>query len=320
LIDDAVILVTGGAGSLGQASIHYLLEYQKPRKVIVYSRDEEKHRLMRLAFDDDRLRFRIGDVRDQDRLDDVMRPVDIVIHAAALKQIEACDNDPDEAQKTNIEGSRAVAISARRHGVSKAIFISSDKAVAPLNVYGTSKAAAEQAWLRSNVHKPIYSCTRWGNIEGSRGSVIPVFKDLIAKGKPMLPVTDERMTRFTVTFEQAIATILQAIEGPPGLIVFPKSPSYRIIDLVAAFGRDYYITGIRPAEKLHETLMLEEEARHARHYEDCVTILPERPFNTDIDYCRDEPFGKWIGAQPIKAYSSNDNGFLTVEQLKERIR
>lgn len=310
-IQDSVVLVTGGAGSLGKNLCHYLLEYCKPKKVIVYSRDEFKHSTMRQEIHDDRMRYFIGDVRDLDRLRLAFRKVDIVIHAAALKQVPACQDDPLEAVYTNIDGSANVVRACIDTDVRRAILVSSDKAVEPVNLYGKTKAVAEDLFIDGNKYKQIFSCTRWGNIEGSRGSVIPLYKSLVNSGIRELPVTDKRMTRFSVTFHDAISLLLRAVEGPPGLIWIKQSASLRIVDLVEALGCTYQEIGIRPGEKLHETLISKYEYHRARNLGDHYIVLPEPAFNTDLEYPQ--------GAQLATDITSARNVFLTVDEIKERI-
>ena len=319
-LKDKSVLITGGAGCLGRAISHYLLSFTPISKVVVYSRDEEKHRKMALQFKhNQRLHFRAGDVRDSLRLARAMHDIDIVIHAAAMKQVPACERDPEEATKTNIIGSinvcDAAIITAR---VQCAIFTSTDKAVSPCNHYGKTKAVAESQWIRANVYKPIFSATRWGNIEGSTGSVIPYFRELVEGGCGTLPITDAAMTRFLVSFDQAIAAIVSAIDAPPGLIVIPKSPSIRICDLVIAMGCQGQITGVRPGEKLDETLILESEMVRAREYERYFAIPPDPLPHTHIGYGATDVFGPEI-VKGATSYCSNINRFLTVEEIQERL-
>jgi UDP-N-acetylglucosamine 4,6-dehydratase/5-epimerase len=318
-LQNSVVMITGGAGFLGRAITHYALQYCKPRKVVVYSRDEEKHRKMEVEFNDERLHFRNGCVSDADRLRDAMHDADIIIHAAAMKQVPACERDPSQVEKTNIMGSATVARIARQSGVERAIFISSDKAVFPLNAYGKSKSFAEHAWIRDNVHKRIYSATRWGNIEGSTGSVIKLFREMVARGAKELPITHPDMTRFLVPIDQAIATIMAALQGPPGLIVVPKSPSIRIVDLVEAMGCTYRVVGIRPGEKMHETMVMEEERARAWESDSYIAIPPDPIPDTTIDYTN----GSSVFGDEIKkiggGYSSDNNIFLTVAEIRERL-
>jgi UDP-N-acetylglucosamine 4,6-dehydratase len=311
---DRVVLVTGGAGSLGKQFIKHILLHNNPQKVIVYSRDEYKHSSMQEEFKDKRIRYFIGDVRDLERLRWAFKEVDIVVHAAAMKQVTACEYNPEEAVKTNIEGAKNIIDATRDACLERVIFISSDKAVSPLNLYGSTKAAAEKLFLSANAMNPIFSCTRWGNIEGSKGSIIPLFNSLINQGCRNLPLTDERMTRFSVTYTDAISTILSAIELPPGLIICRKAPSIRITDLIEAVGCGYDVVGIRPGEKLHEMLVSEHEYGLARDCGDYIAIIPRILFNPELDYSS-------VNKEPLTGpYTSDNNIFLTVDEIRERIK
>jgi len=275
-----VVLVTGGTGSFGKAFIRILLDEYKPAKVIVFSRDELKQHEMRVAgFDPPNLRYFIGDVRDQARLKRAMDGVDVVVHAAALKQVPACEYNPMEAIKTNILGTSNVVEAALDVGVSKVLALSTDKAVNPVNLYGATKLAAEKLTVQSNAYsgeRPTrFSCVRYGNVVGSRGSVVPIFLRQREEGK--LTITDERMTRFWLTLEQGVRFVLRCIEQMQGGEVFvPKLPSTTIIDLAQIVAPDaaVEVIGIRPGEKLHEVLISEDEARSTLELEDMYVIQP----------------------------------------------
>jgi len=264
-----VVMVTGGTGSFGKQFIDVLLREYHPAKVIVFSRDELKQHEMRVSgFDNPSLRYFIGDVRDVTRLRRAMDGVDIVIHAAALKQVPACEYNPMEAIKTNILGSSNVVDAALDMRVKKVLALSTDKAVNPVNLYGTTKLAAEKLIIQSNAYaagKPTrFSCVRYGNVVGSRGSVIPIFLQQRQSGK--LTITDERMTRFWLTLEQGVRFVIRCTEQMLGGEVFvPKIPSMKIVDLASAIAPDaeLNVIGIRPGEKLHEVLIHEDEARAA---------------------------------------------------------
>ncbi|MBX3048344.1 MAG: UDP-N-acetylglucosamine 4,6-dehydratase (inverting) [Anaerolineales bacterium] len=275
-----VVLVTGGTGSFGKACIRLLLDEYKPAKVIVFSRDELKQHEMRMAgFDQPNLRYFIGDVRDQDRLTRAMDGVTIVIHAAALKQVPACEYNPMEAIKTNILGTANVVEAALATGVHKVLALSTDKAVSPVNLYGATKLAAEKLTVQSNAYsgeRPTrFSCVRYGNVVGSRGSVVPLFLKQRAAGK--LSITDERMTRFWLSLEQGVRFVLKSIELMQGGEVFvPKLPSTTITDLARAMApeAELDVIGIRPGEKLHEVLISEDEARTAVELDDMYVLQP----------------------------------------------
>ncbi len=275
-----VVLVTGGTGSFGKACIRILLDEYKPAKVIVFSRDELKQHEMRVAgFDQTNLRYFIGDVRDAARLRRAMDGVSVVIHAAALKQVPACEYNPMEAIKTNILGTANVVEAALEAGVTKVLALSTDKAVNPVNLYGATKLAAEKLTVQSNAYsgeRPTrFSCVRYGNVVGSRGSVVPVF--LRQRKEGTLNITDKRMTRFWLSLDQGVAFVLNCIEVMQGGEVFvPKLPSTSIMDLANAVAPEAKIdlVGIRPGEKLHEVLISEDEARTTVELDDRYVIQP----------------------------------------------
>ena len=274
------VLVTGGTGSFGKKFIKTMLEEYHPAKIIVFSRDELKQHEMRMnGFDDPRLRYFIGDIRDRDRLTRAFSGVDIVVHAAALKQVPACEYNPMEAVKTNILGSQNVIDAALDCGVEKVLAISTDKAVNPVNLYGVTKTAAEKLFIQSNSYaggrETRFSCTRYGNVVGSRGSVVPVFLQQRHTGK--ITVTDERMTRFWISLDQGVRFVIRCIEQMHGGEVFvPKIPSMTVKDLGAAMAPECEIvyTGIRPGEKLHEVLVSEDEARSTIELQDMYVVQP----------------------------------------------
>ena len=287
---DKVILVTGGTGSFGKKFIEIMLRDYHPAKLIVFSRDELKQHEMRVGgFDHPSLRYFIGDVRDLPRLRRAMHGVDIVIHAAALKQVPACEYNPMEAIKTNILGSSNVIEAALDAGVKKVMALSTDKAVNPVNLYGTTKLAAEKLFVQSNSYagggQTRFSCVRYGNVVGSRGSVIPIFIKQRQNGK--LTITDTRMTRFWLTLDQGVRFVIRCTEQMHGGEVFvPKIPSTRIIDLAHAIApsAELNVVGIRPGEKLHEVLMHEDEARSAVEMDDMFVVLPTA---VDIGFARE---------------------------------
>jgi len=281
---DKVVLVTGGTGSFGKKFIRILLDEYQPAKVIVFSRDELKQHEMRQAgFNHPNLRFFIGDVRDQQRLRRAFNGVDIVIHAAALKQVPACEYNPMEAIKTNILGSSNVIDAALDAGVKKVLALSTDKAVNPINLYGATKLAAEKLFVQSNAYAggtaTRFSCVRYGNVVGSRGSVVPVFLKQRASGT--VTITDDRMTRFWIPLEQGVRFVIRCVEQMEGGEVFvPKIPSMKVIDLARAVAPDAQINivGIRPGEKLHEVLISEDEARTTLELNDMYVVQPELAF------------------------------------------
>ncbi|GAB4501981.1 MAG: UDP-N-acetylglucosamine 4,6-dehydratase (inverting) [Anaerolineales bacterium] len=274
------ILITGGTGSFGKKMTKTLLAEKSPKKVIIFSRDELKQHEMRVAgYNDPRLRYFIGDIRDRERLVRAMHGVDIVIHAAALKQVPACEYNPMEAVKTNILGTANVLEAALDTGVSKVLALSTDKAVSPANLYGGTKLVAEKLAIQANAYAAgtatRYACVRYGNVVGSRGSIVPLFLKLRASGK--ITVTDERMTRFWLSLEQGVHFVITCIEQMEGGEVFvPKIPSTKVIDLAKAIApaAQIEIIGIRPGEKLHEDLLSVDEARHTIELDKMFVIQP----------------------------------------------
>ncbi|MGA8029530.1 MAG: UDP-N-acetylglucosamine 4,6-dehydratase (inverting) [Bryobacteraceae bacterium] len=281
------ILITGGTGSFGQKCAEILMREYSPERLIIFSRDELKqHEMRERGFNQPQLRFFIGDVRDVDRLRRAMVGVDVVIHAAALKQVPACEYNPIEAIQTNVNGGKNVIEAALDNRVHRVLALSTDKAVNPVNLYGATKLVAEKLFVQANAYRggdPIrFACVRYGNVVGSRGSVVPLFREQRRKGQ--ITVTDPRMTRFWLTLEQGVHFVLKSIEKMHGGEVFvPKIPSMRILDLAKALAPDCGVReiGIRPGEKLHEVLLSEDEARHSLELEDSFVITPVHPWWKD---------------------------------------
>ena len=275
-----VVLVTGGTGSFGKKLIKILVEEYHPAKIIVFSRDELKQHEMRVSgYNHPSIRYFIGDVRDRERLSRAFYGVNIVVHAAALKQVPACEYNPMEAIKTNILGSSNVADAAIENGVEKVLALSTDKAVNPINLYGATKLAAEKLLIQSNAYaggrNTRIACTRYGNVVGSRGSVVPLF--ILQRPSGRLTITDERMTRFWISLEQGVRFVIRCIEQMQGGEVFvPKIPSMNMMDLARAVAPEARvdIIGIRPGEKLHETLISEDEARTTVELPDMYVVQP----------------------------------------------
>lgn len=279
MLTNKTILVTGGTGSFGKKFIRRILQ-EDIKKVIVFSRDELKQYEMKQEFQDLRIRFFIGDVRDQERLYRAFDGVDIVIHAAAMKHVEACEYNPFEAVKTNIYGAQNIIEAAIDRNVEKVIALSTDKAAAPVNLYGATKLASDKLFVAANSYvgekETKFSVVRYGNVVGSRGSVIPFFKKMKETGR--LPVTDERMTRFWITLDQGVQFVLNSLERMHGGEIFvPKIPSMNILDLAKAIGPECEVdvVGIRPGEKLHEVMITQDDARHTVEFEDYYVITPE---------------------------------------------
>lgn len=310
------VLVTGGTGSFGKKFIEVMLREHPPERLVIFSRDELKQHEMRAAgFDDPCLRYFIGDVRDAQRLRRALSGVTVVVHAAALKQVPACEYNPFEAIQTNVMGGKNVIDAAIDEGVQRILALSTDKAVNPVNLYGATKLCAEKMFVQANAYSGSrntkFSCARYGNVVGSRGSVIPVLLEQKKQGR--ITITDPRMTRFWITLDQGVRFVIRAIEQMHGGEIFvPKIPSMRLTDLaetVAGNCKVDYI-GIRPGEKLHEVLVSEDEARHALEVDEMFIIQPAHP------WWRTE---NWVQARPLPEgfrYASDTNSeWLTAEQL-----
>jgi UDP-N-acetylglucosamine 4,6-dehydratase len=318
---DKSVLVTGGTGSFGKEFIKVLLKDKKPAKLIVFSRDELKqHEMRESGFDHPVMRYFIGDVRDQLRLRRAMQDVNIVIHAAALKQVPACEYNPMEAIKTNILGSSNVIEAALDTGVERVMALSSDKAVNPVNLYGATKLAAEKLFVQSNTYaagtQTRFSCVRYGNVVGSRGSVIPIFIRQRPNGS--LTITDKRMTRFWLTLEQGVRFVINCTEQMFGGEVFvPKIPSTKILDLAKAIAPEAVleVIGIRPGEKLHEVLINEDEARSTVELDEMFVVQPSVALWFGLEW---QDKGKVL--EDGFRYGSDTNpDWLTTEQIRALI-
>ncbi len=316
---DKVVMITGGTGSFGKKFTTIMLESFQPSKLIIFSRDELKqHEMRRAGFDSPSLRYFIGDVRDEARLRRAMHGVDIVVHAAALKQVPACEYNPVEAILTNIMGARNVVEAALDMGVGRVMALSTDKAVNPINLYGATKLAAEKLFVQSTAYAggtgTRFSCVRYGNVVGSRGSVVPVF--LSQRSAGVITITDERMTRFWLSLEQGVRFTIRCIEQMQGGEVFvPKIPSMRVMDLAQALAPGCRVEriGIRPGEKLHEVLISEDEARHTVDLDDMFVVTPPGAlwFGHDWD-------GRGRALAEGYRYASEENDrWLTVKEIRE---
>ncbi|WP_188624400.1 UDP-N-acetylglucosamine 4,6-dehydratase (inverting) [Caldalkalibacillus thermarum] len=314
-LTNKTILITGGTGSFGKKFVSKILNYDV-KKVIVFSRDELKQFEMAQEYNDPRLRFFIGDVRDKDRLYRAFDGVDIVVHAAAMKQVPACEYNPFEAVKTNIHGAQNIIEAAIDRGVKRVIALSTDKAAAPINLYGATKLASDKLFVAGNSYvgdkETRFAVVRYGNVVGSRGSVVPLFKKMRHTG--VLPITDKRMTRFWITLDQGVQFVINSLQRMRGGEIFvPKIPSMRVIDLAKAIAPECRIeyVGIRPGEKLHEVMITEDDARRTIEYDNYYVIQPEFP------WWRKEYTN---GGRPLPdgfSYSSDKNDWwLSVEELK----
>lgn len=317
-ISGKVVLVTGGTGSFGRKFIQRVLQ-SDVKKVIVFSRDELKQYEMSQQFQDNRLRFFLGDVRDKDRLVRAFQGVDVVVHAAALKQVPAAEYNPMEAIKTNVHGASNIIDAALDTGVTRVIALSTDKAAAPLNLYGATKLVSDKLFIAANSYaggRDIrFAVVRYGNVVGSRGSVVPFFKKQRETGR--LTITDPRMTRFWITLDQGVEFVLRSLKRMHGGEIFvPKIPSTTITDLAKAIAPDAQvdIVGIRPGEKLHEVMITEDDARRTIDLDDCYVIQPEFPWwgatnHTDGKPCPDG----------FKYSSDTNSWWLSVEEIRQLV-
>lgn len=319
---DQVVLITGGTGSFGKKFVEIMLDEFHPTKLIIYSRDELKQHEMQVGgYIHPNLRYFIGDVRDLPRLRRAMQGVDIVVHAAALKQVPACEYNPMEAVKTNILGTSNVVDAAIDARVKKVMALSTDKAVTPVNLYGATKLTAEKLVIASNAYagdmQTRLSCVRYGNVVGSRGSVVPIFINQRENGN-CLTITDERMTRFWLSLEQGVRFVIRNIERMYGGEVFvPKIPSTRIVDLARVIAPDaeLKIIGIRPGEKLHEMMISRDESRSTIELDDMFVVKPEGALWFRHDWSKE---GKPV-PDGFKYTSDNNTEWLTPDQIKELI-
>jgi len=321
MLNNKTILITGGTGSFGKKATEIILKRYKPKKVIIFSRDELKQFDMAQQFkESEEIRYFIGDVRDKERLHRAFHGVDIVLHAAALKQVPAAEYNPFEAVKTNIIGAENIMNVAIDQGVKKVIALSTDKAANPINLYGSTKLCSDKLFIAGNSYvgqdHSMFSVVRYGNVVGSRGSVIPFF--LKQKEKGILPITDSRMTRFWIILEQGVNFVLNCLEQMVGGELFvPKIPSMNIMDLAKAIDPECKteIVGIRPGEKLHEIMVTRDDARRTLEYDDHYVVQP------DFEYwghrCK-ENGGKRV-AEDFEYNSGTNPWFLTIDEMREML-
>ena len=325
MLNGKTILVTGGTGSFGNAFTQYVLENYEPKKIIIYSRDEYKQFVMGNKFRKykEKLRFFIGDVRDGERMRRAFDGVDYVVHAAALKQVPACEYNPMEAVKTNINGAMNIVDAALDCGVKRVVALSTDKAVNPINLYGGTKLVSDKLFIAANAYagaKDVcFSIVRYGNVAGSRGSVIPFFRNLAAAGKTELPITDYRMTRFWISLEEGVQLVIKALsEAKGGETFISKIPSFKITDLAQAVlpGAAMPEVGIREGEKLHEIMVTREDSMLAYEYEKHFIVYPHFEWWQESKI---QAGGKKV--EPGFEYSSGTNtDWLSVEEIAERLK
>lgn len=325
MFNNKSILITGGTGSFGKCFTAYLTKNYSPKKVIIYSRDELKQFEMQQHFNAPCMRYFIGDVRDKERLISAMRDVDYVVHAAALKQVPAAEYNPNECIKTNIYGSQNVIDAAIAADVRRVIALSTDKAANPVNLYGATKLASDKLFVAANnmsgAKGPRFAVVRYGNVVGSRGSVVPFFHKLLDEGATKLPVTHAEMTRFWITLDNGVEFVVKNFQRMQGGEIFvPKIPSIRILDLVESISgkRDYELVGIRPGEKLHEVMVPAEMAHHSLEFDDHYVITPAiKFFDKTVNYLKNK-----LGeeGQPVEEkfeyHSGTNPHFLTIDELK----
>ncbi|WP_287886183.1 MULTISPECIES: UDP-N-acetylglucosamine 4,6-dehydratase (inverting) [Paracoccus] len=326
MFDNKSILITGGTGSFGKKYVQTLLSRFKPRKIIVFSRDELKQFEMQQKFNDPCIRYFIGDVRDRERVLQATRGVDYIIHAAALKQVPAAEYNPVECIKTNIDGAQNVIHGAITNNVEKVIALSTDKAANPINLYGATKLASDKLFVAANnmvgERQTRFAVVRYGNVVGSRGSVVPFFQGLIDQGAKSLPITDTDMTRFWISLQQGVDFVLKNFTRMHGGEIFvPKIPSVRIVDLARAMapGLEQHVIGIRPGEKLHEIMCPADDSHLAVEYDDHFVLSPSiRFYDHDVDYFSNGigESGKAVG-RGFEYNSGTNTHFLSVDEIVE---
>ncbi len=322
MLNNKTILITGGTGSFGRKMTHAVLSRFKPKKLIIFSRDEFKQHEMSKVFPVSKhpIRYFLGDIRDKSRLYRAFEDVDYVIHAAALKQVPALEYNPMEAVKTNVLGADNIVDAAIDRGVKKVIALSTDKAVNPINLYGATKLVAEKTFVAANAYaggKVVFSVVRYGNVVGSRGSVIPLFLNFKKQGIKEFTITDERMTRFWITLEEGVQLVLKALEQSVGGENFvPMIPSMKVTDLAKAIEPEcrFKSIGIRPGEKIHETLVSEDEARNTKIVKDMYVILPQFYENEEVH----KSYDNYPNVPENFVYRSDKNErWLTVKELRQ---
>ena len=325
MLKNKTILITGGTGSFGKCFTRYVLEHYEPKKIIIYSRDEFKQWIMAREFQEyeERLRFFIGDVRDLERLKRACEGVDYIVHAAALKQVPVCEYNPNEAIKTNIHGAMNVIDAALDSGVHRVVALSTDKAVNPVNLYGGTKLVSDKLFIAANAYagsKDInFSIVRYGNVAGSRGSIIPLFHSLIQSGVKKLPITDVHMTRFWISLTQGVELVIKALsEATGGETFISKIPSFKVTDLAEAMlpGFEIEEIGIRPGEKLHEIMVTTEDSATTYEYEKHFIVYPQMTWNN-----RQQPDLSGRKVEDGFSYSSDKNTqWLSVEDIRELLK
>ena len=325
MFDGKSVFISGGTGSFGQAFIRTLLARYKPKRVVVFSRDELKQYEMQQELNAPCMRYFLGDVRDAERLQQAMRGIDLVVHAAALKQVPAAEYNPSECIRTNVGGAENIINAALANGVQKVIALSTDKASSPINLYGATKLLSDKLFIAANNitgdHQTRFAVVRYGNVVGSRGSVLPFFRKLIKDGTVDLPITDARMTRFLITLDEGVEFVMRSFQRMQGGELFvPKIPSARIVDLATALAPEmpHRMVGIRPSEKLHEMMISRDDSTHTLEFAEHFVIAPSIVFSEQRNYTVDS-LGEQ--GQPVIEgfeYVSDTNAhYLSIEELHE---
>ena len=328
MFNNKSILITGGTGSFGRQYVKTILAKYKPKRLVVYSRDELKQFEMSQDFNDDCMRYFIGDVRDRDRLIEAMSGVDYVIHAAALKQVPAAEYNPMECIKTNIHGAENVIQAALANNIDKVIALSTDKAANPINLYGATKLVSDKLFVAANnfagAHRTRFAAVRYGNVVGSRGSVVPFFRKQIDNGADHLPITDAEMTRFWITLEQGVDFVFKNLARMHGGEIFvPKIPSVRVVDLAKAMEPElpHKIIGIRPGEKLHEVMCPSDDSHLTLEFHDHYVIKPTISFSGPVDFSLNNLGEKGSPVEPGFEYHSGKNPhFLSIAEIESMNR
>jgi UDP-N-acetylglucosamine 4,6-dehydratase len=322
------ILITGGTGSFGKKYTEIILKNFKPNKIIIYSRDELKQYEMAQSFNDPCMRYFIGDVRDGSRLKDAMNGVDFVIHAAALKHVPVAEYNPMECIKTNIDGAQNVIEAAIYNNVEKVIALSTDKAANPINLYGATKLASDKLFIAANnmvgTKHTRFAVVRYGNVIGSRGSVVPFFQKILSEGAKELPITDDKMTRFLITLEDGVNFVLKNFQRMCGGEIFiPKIPSMKITDLASAMAPDlpHKIIGIRPGEKLHEIMCPADDSHLTLEFEDHFVIKPTIQFANECDFKKNKLGEEGVDVKQGFEYNSGNNTeWMSAEEFLEKVK
>jgi UDP-N-acetylglucosamine 4,6-dehydratase len=323
MFDGKSVLITGGTGSFGRQCVRTILQRCQPRRLIVFSRDELKQYEMAQEFQHDCMRFFIGDVRDRDRLVQALRGVEVVIHAAALKQVPAAEYNPTECIRTNIHGAENVVHAALANEVEKVVALSTDKAANPINLYGATKLCSDKLFIAANNiaggHRTRFSVVRYGNVVGSRGSVVPLFRQRIEQGCDHLPITDRRMTRFWITLQQGVEFVLTDMQRMHGGEIFvPRIPSVKVVDVATAMAPHLpqKVIGIRPGEKLHETMCPADDAHLTLEFSDHFVIRPTIQFSGFADFSVNAVGEKGKPVEPDFEYQSGRNPhFLSCDEI-----